>query len=102
MRAIAPTICYGVLHAIEANAITPIIMGKRLAVSPVAILASLIFFSWVWGVAGALLAGPLLLIFSVVLDYVGRPNLIGFMLGEPLFSEPRIHAGERPGSEQAE
>ncbi len=99
--AIAPTICYGVLHAVEANAVTPIIMGKRLAVSPVAILASLIFFSWVWGVAGALLAGPLLLILSVMLDYVGRPNLIGFVLGEPLFSEPKISAGGRTSSESA-
>lgn len=99
--AIAPMICYGVLHATEANVVTPIIMGKRLAVSPVAILASLIFFSWVWGVTGALLAGPLLLILSVMLDYVGRPNLIGFMLGEPLFSQPRISAGARTGSEAA-
>ena len=99
--AIAPTICYGVLHATEANVVTPIIMGKRLAVSPVAILASLIFFSWVWGVAGALLAAPLLLILSVMLDYVGRPNLIGFLLGEPLISEPKISAGARTGSERA-
>ncbi len=99
--AIAPMICYGVLHATEANVVTPIILGKRLAVSPVAILASLIFFSWVWGVAGALLAAPLLLILSVMLDYVGRPNLIGFLLGEPLISEPKISAGARTGSETA-
>ena len=54
-----PAIMYG-MHLIEANLITPLIVGHRLTISPVLILISLSFWGWIWGTTGALLAVPLL------------------------------------------
>ncbi|KAI1692032.1 AI-2E family transporter domain-containing protein [Ditylenchus destructor] len=44
------------LHLIEANVVTPLIVGRRLTINPIMILISLSFWGWVWGTPGALLA----------------------------------------------
>lgn len=82
---IVPMLAFLSLHAIEANFVTPAILGARLTVSPVSILVAISYFSWIWGVPGALLSVPILLIIEAMLDNLGRPNIIGFLLGEPLF-----------------
>lgn len=83
--ALAPALAYISLHAVESNLFTPALMGRRLAIAPVAILSGLIYFGWVWGIVGIFLAGPIVLVISALLDHLGRPNLIGFLFGEPLF-----------------
>lgn len=85
--ALFPALAYLVLHTVESNVVNPMLVGKRLAISPGVILVSLLFFGWIWGIAGLFLAVPLLLLFSSLLEHVGRPNLIGFLFGEPLFPE---------------
>lgn len=80
-----PALAFLSLHAIEANFVTPAILGKRFTLSPVSILLAISYFSWIWGVLGALLSVPILLIIEAMLENLGRPNLIGFLLGEPLF-----------------
>lgn len=66
-------------HLIEANAITPLIVGHRLTINPILILISLSFWGWVWGTPGALLAVPLLIIIQTILDAAGRPDIAGFL-----------------------
>ena len=73
-----PAIMYGA-HLIEANAITPLVVGHRLTISPVMILISLSFWGWVWGTTGALLAVPLLIILQTILNAAGRPDIAGFL-----------------------
>lgn len=91
---IAPLAYLG-LHTIEANVVTPAVLGRRFTVSPVLILFSFSYFTWVWGVIGALLSMPLLLTLLATFDHLGKPNLIGFAFGEPLFPRlPEIAAGE--------
>lgn len=80
-----PLLAFIALHTVEANFVTPAILGARLTVSPVSILVAISYFSWIWGVPGALLSVPILLIIEAMLDNLGRPNVIGFLLGEPLF-----------------
>ena len=82
---LVPALAFLALHAIEANFVTPAILGARFTVSPVSILLAISYFSWIWGVLGALLSVPILLIIEALLENLGRPNLIGFLLGEPLF-----------------
>ncbi len=82
---LVPALAFLALHAIEANFVTPAILGARFTVSPVSILLAISYFSWIWGVLGALLSVPVLLIIEALLENLGRPNLIGFLLGEPLF-----------------
>ena len=73
------------LHAVESNLVTPAILGARFTMNPVLILLALSYFSWIWGFTGALLSVPILLTITALIDHLGRPNLIGFIFGEPLF-----------------
>jgi len=82
---IIPAAAYLGLHAVESNVVTPSILGARFTMNPVMILIALSYFSWIWGVFGALLSVPILLTLTAFFDHVGRPNLIGFVFGEPLF-----------------
>lgn len=66
-------------HLIEANVITPTIVGHRLTINPLMILISLSFWGWVWGTTGALLAVPLLIIIQTVLNASGKPDIAGFL-----------------------
>lgn len=85
-----PALSFLALHAIEANVVTPSILGARFTLNPVSILISFSFFSWVWGVLGALLSVPILLTLSALVDHLGRPNLVGFLFGESLFEPGRL------------
>jgi predicted PurR-regulated permease PerM len=80
-----PATAYLALHAIESNLVTPAILGARFTMNPVLILLALSYFSWIWGFTGALLSVPILLTITALIDHLGRPNLIGFLFGEPLF-----------------
>ncbi len=94
-----PAAAYLALHTIEANAVTPSILGARFTMSPVMILIALSYFSWIWGIPGALLSVPLLLILTALFDHIGRPNLVGFVFGEPLFAENLM--AREPGEQVA-
>ena len=82
-----PAAAYLGLHTVEANVVTPSILGARFTMNPVLILIALSYFTWIWGVFGALLSVPILLMLTALFDHVGRPNLVGFIFGEPLFAE---------------
>ncbi len=82
---LVPAAAYLGLHAVESNLVTPAILGARFTMNPVLILFALSYFSWIWGVTGALLSVPLLLTITALIDHLGRPNVIGFIFGEPLF-----------------
>lgn len=65
-----PAIYLSVLLLVQ-NLISPYIWGRRLSLNPVAIFISIILWGWMWGMAGALLAVPLLASFKIVADRVG-------------------------------
>jgi predicted PurR-regulated permease PerM len=81
-----PAMAYLGLHAVESNFITPSVLGARFTMNPVMILIALSYFSWIWGVTGALLSVPILLTLTALVEHLGRPNLVGFIFGEPLFA----------------
>lgn len=56
-----PPAVFLALHGVEANFLTPMIMGRRLRISPVFVFLAVIVWGWLWGIAGAFLAVPLLL-----------------------------------------
>jgi predicted PurR-regulated permease PerM len=65
-----PAIYLCVLLLVQ-NLVSPYIWGRRLSLNPVAIFISIILWGWMWGMAGALLAVPLLASFKIVADRVG-------------------------------
>ena len=80
-----PPLLFLALHTVEANVITPSLLGARFTLNPVMILLSISYFSWIWGVIGALLSIPILLTLTALVEHLGKPNIVGFLFGEPLF-----------------
>ncbi len=95
--ALLPPLVFVGLHLVEANFITPMIVGKRLTISPLAILVSLSFWSWVWGTTGALLAVPLLIIMKTIFSAAGTPDIAGFLFEHGTLT----HAGEEEAEKDA-
>jgi predicted PurR-regulated permease PerM len=88
--ALLPPAIFVAFHLLEANFITPMVVGKRLTISPLAILVSLSFWAWVWGTTGALLAVPLLIIMKTIFAAAGTPDIAGFLFEHGTLT----HAGE--------
>ena len=79
LPALLPAGAFLCCHLSEANFITPQIVGKRLTMSPMAILIALSFWGWVWGTVGALVSVPLLILGHTLLERIGRPDVAGFL-----------------------
>lgn len=79
-RGILPAAWYLLLHLLEANLITPISLGRRFTLNPVVIFVSLIFWTWLWGVPGALLSVPILVSIKVVCDNVPKLSSVSELL----------------------
>ena len=73
---------YLAINLIQANLVTPMLLGHRLTLNPVAIFVGLTFFFWIWGVAGAFLAVPLLATLKIMCDHIESLAAIGEFLGE--------------------
>jgi predicted PurR-regulated permease PerM len=73
---------YLAVNIIQANFISPVILGRRLTLNPVAILVGLIFWWWIWGVAGAFIAVPLLATLKIFCDHIESLAPIGEFLGD--------------------
>ena len=64
---VLPAIVYLGLHTLEGQIVTPIVLGKRMALSPLILILALMLFGWLWGIVGLLLAVPLLVCVKLVL-----------------------------------
>lgn len=79
LMALLPALIMTGLHFVEANILTPLVLGGRLKMNPLIILVSLSFWGWVWGTIGALLAVPLAIIIRTIVDAAGKPDIAGFL-----------------------
>jgi predicted PurR-regulated permease PerM len=66
--AVLPVGLYFAIHIIEGEFATPMLLARRFTINPVALILALIFWYWMWGVPGAILAVPLLAITKIVCD----------------------------------
>jgi predicted PurR-regulated permease PerM len=67
---LAPVLLYTALVTVEANYVTPRIVGSRFTINPFLVFLSVMFWSWLWGFFGALLAMPFVVVATTVLDEV--------------------------------
>jgi predicted PurR-regulated permease PerM len=81
-QGLLPPAWYLVLHLLEANLITPVLLGRRFTLNPVVIFVSLIFWTWLWGVPGALLSVPILVSIKVICDRVPAMSPVSELLSQ--------------------
>ncbi|SHH02471.1 AI-2E family transporter [Cognatishimia maritima] len=66
--AFLPPVIFLLFNLTEANFVTPLVVGKRMAMNPLMIFLSIVFGLWLWGPVGAFVALPLLLWMGVMLE----------------------------------
>jgi predicted PurR-regulated permease PerM len=80
-QGLLPAAWYLALHTLESNLVTPLLLGRRFTLNPVAIFVSLMFWLWVWGIPGALLAVPILVSIKAVCDGIPKASAISELIG---------------------
>src|SRR5579862_759460 len=70
------------LHLVAMNVLYPKILGKRLQLNPLAVTLSLLFWGWLWGAMGLVLAVPITGAFKIICDHIDRLRPYGVWLGE--------------------
>lgn len=78
--ALLPVGLYFVIHVIEGEIVTPMLMARRFTINPVAVILALLFWYWMWGVPGAILAVPMLAITKIVCDDLRPLRAFGHFL----------------------
>jgi len=73
---------YLAVNLIQSQFVSPMVLGRRLTLNPVAILVGLVFWWWLWGVGGAFIAVPLLATFKIFCDHIESLAPIGEFLGK--------------------
>jgi predicted PurR-regulated permease PerM len=80
MISLVPAI-YLSLNLIQEYLIVPIVLGRRLLLNPVAVFLWLIFWGWLWGIPGALMAVPLLAIVKIICDHIKQFATVAEFIG---------------------
>jgi predicted PurR-regulated permease PerM len=75
-----PVALYFLIHVIEGELATPMLLARRFTINPVAVILALVFWYWMWGVPGAVLAVPMLAITKIVCDDVRPLRAFGHFL----------------------
>ncbi|HEY4930795.1 MAG TPA: AI-2E family transporter [Terriglobales bacterium] len=70
------------LHLFAMNVLYPMVLGKRLQLNPLAVTMSLLFWGWLWGAMGLILAVPLTGALKIICDNIERLRPYGAWMGE--------------------
>jgi predicted PurR-regulated permease PerM len=71
-----------VLHVLTMNLLYPKLIGRRLRLNPLAVALSLLFWAWIWGAFGLILAIPLMGTVKIMCDYIEPLQALGAWLGD--------------------
>jgi predicted PurR-regulated permease PerM len=78
---VAVATVFGLITTVESYFITPLMLSRSLELSPLAVILAILFFGWLWGIGGGLLAAPLLAVIKIVCDQFETTRAWGNMLG---------------------
>lgn len=70
------------ITTLEGFLLTPSLMGRAARINGVAMFVSLLFWSWLWGIVGMIVAVPLMMVIKTICDRVENLQPIGELLGE--------------------
>ncbi len=80
-QALLPPLAFVTINFLEAYIVSPLIYGERLQLNSVVIIVGLTFFTWIWGIAGSVMAVPLLVCVRVTCAHIPRWQATAVMLG---------------------
>jgi predicted PurR-regulated permease PerM len=78
--ALLPAALYFGIHLVEGETLTPMLLARRFTLNPVLVILSLVFWFWMWGVPGAILAVPVLAIVKIICDRLRPLKALGHLL----------------------
>jgi predicted PurR-regulated permease PerM len=78
--AFMPAAAYLLIHVIEGEIVTPMLLASRFTINPVLVVLALVFWYWMWGIPGAILATPMLAITKIVCDRIQTLTSIGHLI----------------------
>lgn len=81
LPALAPAALYLLIHLVEGQAVTPMLVSRRFELNPVLVILSLLFWHALWGMPGAFLAVPLLAILKIFCDRIDGLKNLGHLIG---------------------
>lgn len=76
------TSLFSLIVFIEGNIISPIVIGRFVTLNPFIIFISLIFWGWIWGIAGAFIAIPLMVTIKVIFETLYEVSFMGELLSD--------------------
>jgi predicted PurR-regulated permease PerM len=74
-------IAYAATQSIEGNYVTPKLIGEKVNLSPLAVLAGVMYWIWLWGVVGIIVAIPITAAIKIICDHIDSLRPIGVILG---------------------
>ena len=81
-RALLVPLVFTALNILEGNLITPMVMGRRMRLNTVAVFIGLVFWWYLWGIPGAILAVPMMATLKIACDHIESLAPIGEFLAE--------------------
>jgi predicted PurR-regulated permease PerM len=80
-RALLAMGLYALVAFVEGNLVSPLLMGRRMVLNPVAVFVGLLLWTWIWGLPGAFLAVPILATVKILCDHLPKWSTLGEFLG---------------------
>ena len=94
----APMLAFLAITGIEGQFVTPAIVGRQLTLNPIAVFLAIVVWFWIWGVAGAIIAVPLLASVKIVADQLPALSPLSAFLGRPVVERNRAGTETKPTS----
>jgi predicted PurR-regulated permease PerM len=92
--ALAVPLAFFLVNTLESYVVTPMVMGRRFTLDPAVLFVALLFWWYVWGIVGALVAVPMMAAFKIFCERVEGLQGIAAFLGDEPPAEPEPQARE--------
>ncbi|HEV8149420.1 MAG TPA: AI-2E family transporter [Gemmatimonadales bacterium] len=80
-RALMVPGAFVLINMLQVNVVSPLLLGHRLELNPVAVFIGLAFWFWIWGIPGAFIGVPLLAVLKICCDHIEALAPVGEFLG---------------------